>query len=133
MPGYGERFGVQTLIAFLSFSYSFFRRTFDFFMAESQVLYHLFSERDEGFQIGLVFLNVAHVVSSNPSASSGSRSAALAHVQLAGDHVCNKPGAVFPEQLDLAAGAVDGGVYVGGCLVEIAGRWLLLVRREVGM
>ena len=38
----------------------------------------------------------------------------LAHVELAGDHVGDEARAVLAEELDLAAGAGDGGVDAGG-------------------
>ena len=43
----------------------------------------------------------------------------FAHVELAGDHVGDEARAVLAEELDLAAGAGDGGVDVGGGLVEV--------------
>ena len=43
----------------------------------------------------------------------------LAHVELAGHHVGDEARAVLAEELDLAAGAVDGGVDAGGGLVEV--------------
>ena len=47
----------------------------------------------------------------------------IAHVQLAGHHVGDEARAVLAEELDLAAGAGDGGVDAGGGLGRGARRW----------
>ena len=54
----------------------------------------------------------------------------LAHVQLAGHHVGDQAGAVFLDQVDLALGAVDGGVNVGRGFVEALDDSLLLIDRR---
>ena len=44
----------------------------------------------------------------------------ITHVEPAAHDVADQAGAIFAQQLDLAAGAVNRGVNVGGGLVEIA-------------